>query len=131
MQFLFILVVAIGLMGCDAGSTRNSTYEEVPSESQGSNEIHINAGNDVAINDVIVGQDGVYIYNEGSGDVIYVAGDYMYYPDNSNEGGSSGTGVANTMNQEECEANNYFWCSLSSVCINNGGTGGTGSCSVK
>ncbi len=130
MQFLFVLVVAIGLMGC-GGSNSSTRTESVPSEKTGGGSTTIYAGGDVVINEVIVTDNGVYIYNPGTGEVTYVGGDYMYYPDNSSEGGSSGTGVANTMNQEECEANNFFWCTVSNVCIDNGGSGGTGSCSAK
>ncbi len=128
MQYLFIVVTLL-FVGC--GTSGGSRTQQVPAEVAGGGSTTIYAGGDVVINEVIVTDDGTYIYNPGTGEVTYVGGDYIYYPDNSSEGGSSGTGVANTMNQEECEANNYFWCPLSNVCIDNGGNGGTGSCSAK
>ncbi len=119
-------VIAL-MLGCDAGSTRNSTYEEVPAESQGGNVNNISAGNDVTMNDIIVGQDGVYIYNEGSGNVTYVAGDFYNYIDETDN--STGGGEVTGMSESTCKENGYFWCTLDNVCIDNGGAGGTGSCS--
>ncbi len=124
-------IIALGLIGCGTTSTSTRT-EAVPAEQAGGGTTTINAGGDVIINDTIVTDDGTYIYNPGSGDVTYVGGDYYYYADEGTytEGNGSGGGASVAgMSEKTCKDNGFFWCTLSSVCIDNGGAGGTGSCS--
>ncbi len=124
-------LLALVILGCDAGSTRNSTYEEVPAEEAGTGRtstVTVNSGGDAVVNDVIVTGNGIYIYNTGNGDITYVGGDFYNYideTDNSTGGGAEVTG----MSEKTCKENGFFWCTVSNTCIDNGGSGGTGSCS--
>ncbi len=132
-KLILASLLAFSIFGCDAGSTRNSTYEEVPAEKQGGNTNTIQAGGDVTMNETVVTDDGVYIYNSGDGDVTYVhvedEGQYYQYASDSSTATGTGAEVSG-MSEKTCKENNYFWCTLSNTCIDNGGQGGTGSCTA-
>ncbi len=126
-KVILMSIVALGLIGCGTTSTRT---EAIPAEQAGggTTTTTVHAGGDVVINDVIVTGNGIYIYNSGSGDITYVGGDFYNYIDEANN--SSGGGASITgMSEETCKNAGYFWCTLNNVCIDNGGAGGTGSCS--
>ncbi len=125
-KIILSVAIAFAIVGCGT-STSSRTTESIPAEQVGSGTTTITAGGDVTINETVVTGNGMYIYNPGSGDVTYVAGDYMQYADERT--GETGSGASiEGMSETTCKDAGYFWCTLDNVCIDNGGSGGTGSC---
>ncbi len=113
-KVLIVCLLALGIFGCDAGSTRNSTYEEVPAEQQGSNSITIEAGGDVVIKDTIVTGEGTYIEcgEGGCGDINIVGGDQYY---DRIDSGTTGA-ATNQGGDGTCPAG-YVYCSIEDKCV--------------
>ncbi len=119
------VLLTLMLIGCDAGSTRNSTYEEVPAENVGSGGVTVTSGGDATVTQTVVTDEGKYITTEG-GDIIYVGGDYYEADSSSGSGSMASQGEYNPdYSEKTCKEEGFFWCTIEQKCLNQPAQGGT------